>query len=376
MKKLCNVIFTLLITSLFFSAKMEDNLPIKNSPAPVFNDGPYVYSTGEKLFVSYIMMADGQKAVQLDSSSVADKAGKVLAVNTEVPGVTFNVELKKNISEEKSEYKMPAKMLVLSDIEGNFAAFRKLLQGNNVIDANLNWTYGDGHLVLAGDFVDRGEQVTEVLWLIYSLEDKARKAGGYVHYVLGNHEIMNLSGDLRYLNAKYVETAKLMNLNFVSLYGKNTELGKWFRSKNVVEKIGDLVITHGGFSSEVNSLDVDVRKINNLSRDFYDDSLYVYPDSKIDTLYGDKGPFWYRGYYAKPDSTVESQISQTLRKFSVKHVVTGHTIVADTVSMWYGGKVFNVDTHHSKGHSEALLVEGKAFYRVDAAGTRKLLKIK
>lgn len=374
MNKLRIAVLPLLIISIFFSTPQDKDLLMKQTPsAPVYNDGPYVYSSGDKMYICYIVMENGQKSVLLDSGRVADRPGKVLPVSTELPGETFNVELKKSISEEKSEYKMPAKLLVVSDIEGNFGAFRKLLQANKIIDANFNWTFGDGHLVLAGDFVDRGEQVTEVLWLIYSLEDKAKKAGGYVHYVLGNHEIMNLSGDLRYLNAKYVENVKLMNQDFVNLYGKNTELGKWFRSKNVVEKLGDLVISHGGISSEVNNMDVDVRKINNLSRDFYDDSLFVYPDPKIDTLFGDRGPFWYRGYYLKPGSDIESQISQTLQKFKVRHLVTGHTIVSDTVSMWYGGKVFNTDTHHAKGHSEALLVEGKAFYRVDAAGNKKLL---
>ena len=106
-----------------------------------------------------------------------------------------------------------------------------MLQNNGVIDKDFNWTFGNGHLVLTGDFVDRGEQVTEVLWLIYALEDKAKEAGGYVHYVLGNHEIMNMSGDLRYLNKKYVDNAALLNAHFVTLYGENSELGRWLRTK-------------------------------------------------------------------------------------------------------------------------------------------------
>ncbi len=57
---------------------------------------------------------------------------------------------------------------------------------------------------------DRGEQVTECLWLIYSLEEKAKAVGGYVHFVLGNHEIMNLQGDFRYVQEKYKITAQVM----------------------------------------------------------------------------------------------------------------------------------------------------------------------
>ncbi len=376
MKKLRFAILPLLLTPFFFTPAVEEALPFPEKPAPAYNDGPYVYSdsTGKKLYITYITEENGQKAVKTDSTSISDKAGKILEVNTDEPGKTFKVELKKTISEEKVEYKMPARLMIISDIEGNFGGLRKLLQANKVIDANLDWIFGDGHLVFAGDFVDRGSQVTEVLWLIYSLEEKAKKAGGQVHYVLGNHEIMNLSGDLRYLHAKYVENAKLMNRNFVALYGRDTELGKWFRSKNIMEKIGDIVVVHGGVSAEVNRMDIDVKRINSMSKNFYDDSLYVYPDPRVDTLFGDKGPFWYRGYYVKPDSNMDTQVKETLGKFRVKHVVTGHTIVADTISMWYGGKLFNTDVHHAKGHSEALLIEGKSFYRCNAEGVRKLIR--
>ena len=116
-------------------------------------------------------------------------------------------------------------MLILSDIEGNFGAFRKLLQANHVIDDNFNWTFEKNHLVLIGDFVDRGTMVTEVLWLIYSLEEKAKAAGGYVHYILGNHEIMNMSNDLRYVQDRYIRNAALMSRSYMQLFGPDAEIG-------------------------------------------------------------------------------------------------------------------------------------------------------
>lgn len=56
----------------------------------------------------------------------------------------------------KNDFRKVSKQLAISDIEGTFSAFRKLLQGNNVIDDNFNWTFGDGHLVLTGDFLIGG----------------------------------------------------------------------------------------------------------------------------------------------------------------------------------------------------------------------------
>ena len=167
------------------------------------SDGPYVLYKNDKVYVKYIFDENGTKSVKQDSIALSQKGSFTLTVLTDEPGKTFEVKLKKELKTEKTEFSDVSKRFVVSDIEGNFRALRQLLQGNSIIDEKFNWTFGDGHLVLTGDFVDRGEQQTEVLWLIYSLEEQAKAAGGYVHYILGNHEIMNLSGDLRYLNSKY-----------------------------------------------------------------------------------------------------------------------------------------------------------------------------
>jgi hypothetical protein len=281
-------------------------------------------------------------------------------------------QLKPRLQNEKSEYSKVKKQLVMSDIEGNFGAFRKLLQGNGVIDADFNWTFGDGHLVLIGDFFDRGEQVTEVLWFIYYLEEKAKAAGGYVHFILGNHEIMNLSDDLRYVQQKYKDNAILLNQKYESLYDENTELGRWLRTKNIIEKIGGVVFMHGGISAEINEMNLSVSSINRLARPYYADTTYKYPDIRTDIIINDLGPFWYRGYYTGRKATSQ-QVDSTLSAFDVNHIVTGHTIVSDTISVWYNGKIMNTDVHHAAGKSEALMIEGDKYYRVNAEGRKVLL---
>jgi hypothetical protein len=336
-------------------------------------DGPYVRYTGDNILVNYIMVTNGEKIVKKESISLQQKDNVSLKVMTDVPDKSFQVQLKKILHTEKSEFDKVKKLLVLSDIEGNFGALRKLLEANKVIDDNLQWKFGDGNLVLIGDFFDRGQQVTEVLWLIYYLEEKAKAAGGYVHFILGNHEIMNLSGDLRYLNKKYSDNAKLLDQNYISLYDENSELGRWLRTKNVVEKIGDIMFAHGGISAYVNNMNVSVTDINTLARPYYADTTFNYTDARSDTLFGNLGPFWYRGYYEKTNAHIPSQIDNTLFQFGIKHIVTGHTIVSDTISVWYGGKLLNTDVHHAAGKSEALLIEDDKFYRVNAEGNKVLL---
>jgi hypothetical protein len=213
-----------------------------------------------------------------------------------------------------------------------------------------------------------------VLWLIYSLEEKAKAAGGYVHFILGNHEIMNMSGDLRYVQSKYKENAVLLGERYEELYGENSELGRWLRTKNIIEKVGNILYVHGGISQEVNNMDVSIEQINELSRPYYADSFYQYTDKRLNVLYGDSGPFWYRGYYQGAAKASPAQIDSTLSKFNIRHIATGHTMVADTISVRYNGKVFDTDVHHAAGKSEALLIEGGKFYRVKPSGEKFLIK--
>lgn len=299
----------------------------------------------------------------------------------------IHVKLKQLPDKEPSVYNNADKLLAISDIEGNFSAFQKLLISNNVVDSTLNWTFGKGHLVLIGDFFDRGGQVTECLWLIYSLEEKARSAGGHVHFILGNHEIMNLSGDHRYIHEKYKHLTKGLNVTYRELFNEKTELGQWLRTKNIIEKIDDYLFVHGGISPQINQLPLSLEQINEAARIFYtfsDSAAQRHSDPTINTLYHSyKSPFWYRNYY-KEDHFSETyqelfrratneQLDSTMKKFGVNYIITGHTIVADTVSLHYGAKVINVDTPHKNGKSEGLLIEGKSLFRVNTNGTRYLL---
>ena len=119
-------------------------------------DGPYVSYNGDKVFVRYIMNDHGKKIVIQDSMPVSEKPNLTLNVLTDEEGKTFTVKLKRELENEKAEFSKVSKQFIVSDIEGNFSAFRKLLQANNVIDSNFNWTFGNGHLVLVRIIAERG----------------------------------------------------------------------------------------------------------------------------------------------------------------------------------------------------------------------------
>jgi hypothetical protein len=370
MLRLNTIIFTtLLVTGLLRHPAEKTKIDFISANTTVI-DGPYVLYRNDSVFINYIEEGMGSKSVKTEFMPGALKGNINLSVNTGEPGKTFAVKLKSKLTNQKAEYGTVKKMLVISDIEGNFPAFRKLLQGNGVIDENFNWTFEKGHLVLVGDFVDRGNMLMEVLWLIYALEEKAEAAGGQVHYILGNHEIMNMSGDVRYVPARYIEHAALMNRHYMQLFGPDAEIGRWLATKNVAERVGDFLFTHGGISSQVNYLQMTLKEINEKSRPFYTDTSYVYPDQRLDILFGDSGPFWYRGYYKGAHIAKLSQVDSTLEFYNIRHISTGHTVVSNNICTLYDGKLFNTDVHHAGGHSEALLVENGKFFRVNPSGEK------
>ncbi len=350
------------------------SLPGGDKELPQKIDGPYVFYDKDNMSVTYIEQSGKEKKAITDNKTAVDKKALELIVNTDLHGQTFAVKLKPKLTEEKSEYTKVTKMMVLSDIEANFKAFRTLLQANGVMDADYNWIFGTGHLVLIGDFFDRGDQQTQVLWLIYSLEEKAKAAKGYVHYILGNHEIMNLNGDHRYVHPNYMEHASLMQTSYLSFYGEQSELGRWLRTKNIVEKINDVLFVHGGISSFVNQMALPLTKVNDLARPYYADTTLQYKDIKEEVLYSDFGPFWYRGYYKGKPLATKAQIDSTLDLYGVNYIMTGHTIVGEHIQSYFDGKVFNTDVHHASGHSEALIIENKKFYVVNGRAERKEIK--
>ncbi len=92
------------------------------------------------------------------------------------------------------------RIVAVSDIHGAYDAVVATFQESGVIDDSLAWSGGETHLVITGDLLDRGPDSRHVVDLIMRLELEAARAGGQVHQLLGNHEVMNLIGDLRYVS--------------------------------------------------------------------------------------------------------------------------------------------------------------------------------
>ena len=179
------------------------------------SDGPYIFIEKNKLIEKRII--NGKVFSKVIETSLYD--------TTYLP--------------EKSTFNNINKIAALSDIHGQYDLLIELFKNNKIIDDNLNWSFGKGHLVITGDIFDRGDKVNEVLWFIYKLEAQAKNKGGRLHFLLGNHEYMIFYNDLRYLHEKYRATTKILNLEHDELYSDKTVIGRWLRSKSTIVKINN-----------------------------------------------------------------------------------------------------------------------------------------
>ena len=93
------------------------------------------------------------------------------------------------------------RVVVFADVHGAYTELLGLLHETGIVDAKDHWAAGHAHLVSLGDLLDRGADSRKVMDLLMRLQGEAQAAGGQLHVVLGNHEAMNILGDLRYVEA-------------------------------------------------------------------------------------------------------------------------------------------------------------------------------
>lgn len=188
----------------------------------------------------------------------------------------------------------PARVVAIGDVHGAFTEFVTILQRTGLVDGKRRWSGGSATFVQIGDLLDRGPRTRECLDLVMDLEKQAPKAGGAVIPLLGNHEAMNVMGDVRYVTPEIYRTfatsrseeirgkafqdyvtflsahvghvhsflvpaddatrKKWMDehppgyFEYRDAFGPDGKYGRWIRRHQTIVQIGDGLFVHGGLN--------------------------------------------------------------------------------------------------------------------------------
>ena len=186
------------------------------------------------------------------------------------------------------------RVVAIADVHGAYEAMVATLKNVGILDDELAWSGGTAHLVIVGDILDRGPRSRDAMDLLMRIEDEAQAAGGYVHVLIGNHETMNMVGDMRYVSkGEYAafadeETEEQRKRWFKAYlrrqpmprddnvleekfdaafpagyfalreaFSADGQYGKWLLSKPVIAVINGTAFVHGGLSPLVTEYGLD-----------------------------------------------------------------------------------------------------------------------
>ncbi|MGQ0531884.1 MAG: metallophosphoesterase [Caulobacteraceae bacterium] len=299
-----------------------------------------------------------------------------------------------------------SRIVVIGDLEGDYEKFANMLRTAALIDARNNWSGGRTHLVQIGDIPDRGPNSRMIMDLLMRLEPQAQRAGGRVHALIGNHEAMNIEGDLRYTHPgefaafatrnsarvrdryyeRYVSALRAnppesglptfdaayraqwdaeRPLGWVEhrlAWAPSGRYGRWVARHNAVIRINDTLFLHAGLGPAFAA--ASRAAMNEAVRG----GLRGQPSTAFpDIVTNQEGPLWYRGLALNPEATETTNLETVLRLQGVARVVVGHTKVTSTVLPRFNGRVLIADIAVPQGHSDPhafLIMENGAWITV------------
>ncbi len=331
-----------------------------------YNDGPYIFDKGDSLLIQWV--EGGQGYDTLITKEDAD-----LFESDSLP----NIDLKQLNYEKSDQYTFADanEIFAISDVHGQHDLMITLLQANDIIDDNLQWSFGKGHFVIVGDNFDRGDRVLDILWFLFQLQKQADKAGGRVHVLLGNHEIMVLNGDLRYLHKKYFYSSALFKTRYDQFFRQGSILGDWLSSQPIMVSINRNLFVHGGISTAFNSEGLTIAEANKLfiEKLIRKDQEEIIQDKQLHLVYTEQGPIWYRGYF-DPEEVDMSELPEILSDLSQDAIIVGHTSL-NAITSLHDGHVIGVDCSIKIGDkAEGLFIKNRRYYALNDKGKSRRLQ--
>ncbi len=261
-----------------------------------------------------------------------------------------------------------ARVVAMGDVHGDLGAMRRALRAAGVLDDADQWSGGAAVLVQTGDLLDRGDQEQEIVDLLDRLRGQARASGGDVVEVVGNHESMNVMGDLRYVTPggyKDFEDVSGLNLEDPRLqtlpapararraaFKPGGPYAMRLAQHNVIVQVGTDVFAHGGVLPQ--HVAYGVGKINAEMHAWMTGAGPV-----PSYLQDDQSPMWTR-LYARDGAEVCAVLQKTLEGLQAKRLFVGHTPQMKGPTQACDGALWRIDVgmaSHYGGTPAALVLE-------------------
>jgi hypothetical protein len=293
-------------------------------------------------------------------------------------------------------------IVAIGDVHGDYDNFKKVLTEAGLIDRRGNWIAGDTRFVQLGDLPDRGPDTDKIIEQMQKLQRQAAKDGGEVFALIGNHEAMNIYGDLRYVHPGEYEALKGRNSrrlrsryydaeivrltaadkSFVAsnafekqwlqshplgyaehriAWSPEGKFGSWVIANRAIAKVDRTLFLHGGVSPKLLGMSID--EINGqVQRELSGDL-----PEELGLSEADDGPLWYRGLASNDEQLEAPHVDAVLAAFDVDRIVIGHTPGLGTIVPRFGGKVLIIDVgiaQYYGSHLASLRIEENNYFTV------------
>ena len=238
------------------------------------------------------------------------------------------------------------RIIVLGDIHGDFSKLKQLLRIAKVINQEGNWIGGNTVVVQVGDQIDscrfdgtnscslKGTTVNDkaediiILKYLTELHNQAIEYNGAVYSLVGNHEIMNVQGDMTYVSYENLR-------EFDDVYGRmiafrpGNEMASFMGcTRKMALIIGSNLFVHAGILPEL------IEKYGKESIDNMNKLLSLYLLNELENpkhfedifLLGQDSPLWTREFGGKKYNKKMMKAMDKLEKvYKVGKMFVGHT---------------------------------------------------
>jgi len=309
-----------------------------------------------------------------ESHGVSD-AGSERAARTSAKPAAQAVKSEPPLARDSS-FQLPSaeRIVAIGDLHGDLNALRAALRLGGAIDDGAKWVGKDLVVVQTGDQLDRGDDEPQIIELLARLKSEAQAAGGAVHVLNGNHEVMNVQADFRYvtpdgfhdfsgghpdvLHERLSASVSPEQRGRAAAFLPGGEVARRLASQPVVLQIGGNVFVHGGV------LEQHVRSgIGHINQQASAWMAGAPSEPPPPSLTSQRAPIWVRDYSdGTPAADRCTELSRVLTALSAQRMVVGHTVQQQGINSACDGKVWRIDVGLSRfygGKPSVLEIRGE-----------------